>query len=193
MALRCFLGKMRIANKFLHSKERIMMLGTSEVFKHKNKELLSIAFPTLSSPRHFRDTENRAPTPIATKKEVLDNHMNIGGIRPARFALEEFNTIKKTQLQLVRVVGFWMKPQGYPHNPCHCLYVVIMKAVDADGVARLYQARVQLHESTEGMFLEAFYHCSTDPDSAKYNRHYKRLYHFLDNFCDIMYKGVEYW
>lgn len=70
MALRCFLGKMRIANKFLHSKERIMMLGTSEVFKHKNKELLSIAFPTLSSPRHFRDTENRAPTPIATKKEV---------------------------------------------------------------------------------------------------------------------------
>ncbi|KAL6144379.1 hypothetical protein ACLB2K_055072 [Fragaria x ananassa] len=87
-----------------------------------------------------------------------------------------------------------MKLQGYRHDPCHCLYVVNMEAVDADGVARVYQARVQLHDSTEGMCLEAFYHCYTDPDSVMDKRHMyttnrrvKRLYHFLDNFYETMY------
>ncbi|KAL6144378.1 hypothetical protein ACLB2K_055072 [Fragaria x ananassa] len=154
---------------------------------------VDVVFPTLSSPRHFRDIQNLAPTPLATKKEVLDYHTELGG-GPARFALEEFNKIKKTQLQLVRVAGLWMKLQGYRHDPCHCLYVVNMEAVDADGVARVYQARVQLHDSTEGMCLEAFYHCYTDPDSVMDKRHMyttnrrvKRLYHFLDNFYETMY------
>ncbi|PRQ51337.1 hypothetical protein RchiOBHm_Chr2g0143271 [Rosa chinensis] len=192
MALRCMLGKLGNNNKFLHNKGRVTMLGTFEVFKHKNKELLSMAFPTHSSPHHFGDLENRASIPMATRREVLDYHTEVGGLRPARFALEEFNKIKKAQLQLVRVVGLWMKPQGYPHDPCHCLYVVVMEAVDADGVALLYQARVQLHDLTEGgMFLEAVYGFYDNYGLIRYIR----LYHHLDNFYNSMFpeSATEWW
>lgn len=83
-----------------------------------------------------------------------------------------------------------MKPQGYPpHNPCYCLYVVILEAVDAGGVVELYQAHIQLHDLTEGMWLEAFYHCCNyegmwldafgDHCCIYYQPVRKRLYHYL--------------
>lgn len=177
------------------------MLGTYEAIKqYKNKELLSMSFPIAphSSPFPFGDHENRAPIPITTKKEGLDYHMELGGLRPACFALEEFNKIKKAQLQLKRVVRLWMKPQGYPpHNPCYCLYVVILEAVDAGGVVGLYQAHIQLHDLTEGMWLEAFYHCCYyegmwldafgDHCCTYYQPVRNRLYHYLDNFYGSMF------
>ncbi|KAM5579381.1 hypothetical protein ABKV19_009257 [Rosa sericea] len=150
----CMLGKLGNNSKFLYYKGRAMMLGTFEVIKHKNKELLSTVFPTHSSPLHFQDLEFRAPVPITTRKEDKES---------PTAAFESGGTMDEAA------------GQGYPpHNPCHCLYVVIMEAVDPDGVALLYQAHIQLHDLKEGMWLEAFYRCYNSDRIM-----YQRVYHYL--------------
>ncbi|KAM5568977.1 hypothetical protein ABKV19_016480 [Rosa sericea] len=172
MAIRSVLGKLPKTCKY----ERLV-IGTYEGIKH-NKP------PTAPRPFPFRLHENHVPMPLTDpiKTKGLIYHMELGGLAPARFAVQEFNKQKKSQLQFVRVIKFLrvdrscMKLQRLDLNSCHCFYALILEAIDAAGVVKFYQACVRLHDLTEGLWLEEFYVFSDDGDKRM------RLYHHLDNF-----------
>ncbi|PRQ22699.1 hypothetical protein RchiOBHm_Chr6g0253151 [Rosa chinensis] len=171
MAIRSVLGKLPKICEY----ERLM-IGTYEGIK-RNKALTALC--------PFRVHENHVPVPVKDqiKTQGLIYHMELGGLGPARFAVEEFNKQKKSQLQFVRVVKFLrvdrscrMNLQRWDLNSCHCLYALILEAIDAAGVVKFYQACVRLHDLTEGLWLEEFLVFSDNGDERM------RLYHHLDNF-----------
>ncbi|KAL6137341.1 hypothetical protein ACLB2K_062633 [Fragaria x ananassa] len=110
--------------------------------------------------------------------KVYDYYMDLGGLEPARFAMEEFNKRKDAQLQFVRVVK---SERHLLHTGISSLYIITLEAVDA-GVARLYQARV-LVNFTEGMILEWF--CLLVDDGCPI-----ALFDHLENF--FVLKDNEY-
>ncbi|XP_040364347.1 uncharacterized protein LOC121049933 [Rosa chinensis] len=152
MAIRSALAK--LATKSIHkNRSGILMLrafASSAIDKNPNHQDDAVSgFPAGHYFRHRFDYGSHE----SKKKElkVSDYYMDLGGLEPARFAMEEYNKRKNLQLQFVRVVK--------AHRLLLCtgissLYVITLEAVDA-GVAKLYQAKVS-ENFTDGMFLEWF-------------------------------------
>ncbi|KAM5582629.1 hypothetical protein ABKV19_002850 [Rosa sericea] len=183
MALRSVLGKMgktmtMTSSKCIHKNGRLVLkLGNFEAqaINHKNnnnnKDAPSMDDPLTAYLSEMGCYDEYGILIPMTVNRGIDYHMDLGGIGPARFAVEEFNKRKKTQLQLVRVQRTWMKPLYHRK----CMYKLILDAADATGVVNFYLAYVKIDDLTEGMWLKEF---NIFRDSG----YPSRLYHHLDNF-----------
>ncbi|XP_040361576.1 uncharacterized protein LOC121049115 [Rosa chinensis] len=181
MALRSVLGKMAntmTSSKCIHKNGRLVLrIGRFEAINHnpnhsnKNKDAPSMDDRLTSYLFEMGCYDENGVRIPMTVNRGIDYHMDLGGIGPARFSVEEFNKRKKTQLQLVRVQRTWMKPL-YHHR---CMYELILDAVDAAGVVNFYLAYVEIDDINEGMWLEEF-------NIFRDNGYPARLYHHLDNF-----------
>ncbi|KAM5549632.1 hypothetical protein ABKV19_000851 [Rosa sericea] len=147
MAIRSALAK--LANNSIHkNRSGILMLrafASSAIDKNPNHQGDAVlGFPAGHYFRHRFEYGSRE------RIKVSDYYMDLGGLEPARFAMEEFNKRKNAQLQFVRVV----KAHRLLCTGISSLYVITLEAVDA-GMAKLYQAKVSVN-FTDGMFLEWF-------------------------------------
>nr|XP_011461887.1 PREDICTED: uncharacterized protein LOC105350721 isoform X2 [Fragaria vesca subsp. vesca] len=189
MAFRSVLGKMgtttmtMASSKCIHKNRRlVLMLHNCEAEAHKknhnhnhrNNKKKAPVVRTAANAYLFEFgciDENGFRIPLTVNRGI-DYHMDLGGIGPACFAVEEFNKRKKSQLQFVRLQRTWMKPLYHRA----CVYELILEAVDAAGVVNLYLAYVKMNDMKErGMWLKEIYifHDTGYPS---------RLYHYLDNF-----------
>ncbi|KAK9941217.1 hypothetical protein M0R45_017835 [Rubus argutus] len=181
MALRSVLGKMGssmtlTSSKCIHNNARLVLMlrnfDKQKIHDHgdNNKDVVSMSAANAYLFEFGCYDANGVRIPM-TVNRGFDYHMDLGGLGPARFAVEEFNKLKKSQLQFVRVQRTWMKPLYH----CSCMYELVLEAVDAAGVLNLYLAYVKIDDINEGMWLEEF-HIFRD------NGYPSRLYHYLDNF-----------
>nr|XP_011461886.1 PREDICTED: uncharacterized protein LOC105350721 isoform X1 [Fragaria vesca subsp. vesca] len=172
------------SSKCIHKNRRlVLMLGHCEAEAHKknhnhnhrNNKKKAPVVRTAANAYLFEFgciDENGFRIPMTVNRGI-DYHMDLGGLGPACFAVEEFNKRKKTQLQFVRLQRTWMKPLFH----CECIYELILEAVDAAGVVNIYLAYVQLNDMKErGMWLEQFH-------IFRHTGFPSKLYHYLGNDC----------
>ncbi|KAL6134796.1 hypothetical protein ACLB2K_067024 [Fragaria x ananassa] len=148
MAIRSALAKL-VSNSIPKNRSGILMLrafSSSAFDQNRNSRSDVVAGHYFRHRFDYGNYKSKRKLP-----KVYDYYMDLGGLEPARFAMEEFNKRKNAQLQFVRVI----KSQRHlVHTGISSLYIITLEAVDA-GVARLYQARVSVN-FIEGMTLEWF-------------------------------------